>query len=167
MALQPRRIRAARRGAGGKTVVLILAIVGGLLVVGCLACGGLFYFGFNAAMDAAGQVVKEQFADHPVIQEHLGGIETSKPNLMDTAEIQQEFGENHMAFDVSGPQGSGTLVVRQVAGDQFEGRVLRTPDGTFELEADEQEVPPTDEPPAGDVTDAPVQENAEQADPQP
>jgi len=39
-----------------KTLLIVLGVLGGLLLVAVLACGGLFYFGFRTAKDVVGNM---------------------------------------------------------------------------------------------------------------
>lgn len=135
----------ARRGAGSRVVLVVLAVVGGLLVVGCLACGGLTYFGFNRAMGMLADLAEDQYGTHPVVAEHLGEMESLSFNVAATGNVSQELGEDYLVFDVQGTKGDGQLLLRQgPGGQQFASGILRTPEGDFPLQEDEAETPQVD-----------------------
>jgi len=120
------------RAGKGNTVLIILAIVGGLCVVACLACGGITYFGLTTGMDMVAELVKEQYG--PAIEENIGEVQSMKINFTATGEGQQEFGSDQiLAFDIVGTEGDGTIYVEQGGQNQFVRAILRTDEGDVEL----------------------------------
>lgn len=133
MTLHRRQHWNKRTGAGARTVLIILAIVAALLVVGCLACAGLTYFGFTGMVDEA---IKEQYNGNPVIEQHIGEIESASVSIAATQEAQQEFGsDDYIVILVSGPKGEGKLILHRPEGESFRSTdaVLRTSEGDFDL----------------------------------
>lgn len=100
----------------GPNWLLIVGIVVGVLGLGGAAagvccCGGgfaMFSFGMQMSADA----VKAEVADNPVIQERIGPIESITMNIEKTGQYGGGA-ENTIAYDISGPNGSGILVVEQ------------------------------------------------------
>jgi hypothetical protein len=95
----------------------ILGIGGGFGVAALLCCGCLGvlgYIGFNQI----NQSLKLQIQDDPVIQEHIGEIESVSLNLMAAIEEMKANppppGESLQAFDVQGTKGSGVVVGTQL-----------------------------------------------------
>jgi hypothetical protein len=110
-----------------KIAIIVIVVLLGLTLVGCLCCGGLGYFGIQAA----GQQVVDLVQDDPQVQEQLGGITSSSMNIMATAEEQQDTGEqNVIVFDVTGPKGSGQLIGKQ-RGNVYQWIKLRTDQGEW------------------------------------
>ncbi|MDX1945823.1 MAG: hypothetical protein SFU86_10535 [Pirellulaceae bacterium] len=121
---------------------ILLAIFGTLGVCGllcCGACGGLGIWAMQESQrDVAEQVVAE-FGQHPLVVEHLGGIDSCQPNL--AAGIADD--EYEMVFDVRGPRGSGTIRVVTVL-DEIIAAQLKTKAGQWELDA--EDMPTTEAP---------------------
>jgi hypothetical protein len=117
---QPRR--------GSKSWLWILGIVGGVMLVLCAGCGIASYFAWQGMSSFMGGMVQEQVADDPVIQEHIGDVESVTLNIMATGQEAERNppppGENRMVFDIKGSKASGQLVGTQVA-QPGPGRVLR------------------------------------------
>jgi hypothetical protein len=82
--------------------------------------------------DAA--ALQQQFKDHPQVVAQLGGLDTCEPNL--SAEFVDS--EYSSVYDVSGPSGSGQIMVSELFGEQL-SVVLRTDEGQWELLEEEPE----------------------------
>ena len=73
-----------------------------------VCCGGI-YFLLNFLTDS----YQQQLAGNPVIEEHLGEIESMQMNLTKTAEAAENADGETFAFDVNGSVASGTVLIRQ------------------------------------------------------
>lgn len=129
-------------------VALILVLVVGLpiLLVALmfLGCCGLMGVGAYSAFQMTGEMAKQQFGNDPVIQQHIGEIQSISPNIAATNEEQQKqtsVGTNVIVFDVSGSKGSGQIIAEQQPGGPpanqpgkiFTKATLRTTQGEFPL----------------------------------
>src|SRR5688572_5449554 len=124
-------------------IVLVLVLVIGvpilLVAVMLLGCCGLGIGAYSAAQ-MTGEMARQQYGNHPVIQEHIGDIQSISPNFAATSEEQQKpasAGTSVIVFDVSGPKGSGQLIAQQQpggeAGNMYSDARLRTSAGEFPL----------------------------------
>jgi len=84
-----------------KAWIWILGIVGGggILVCGC--CGGLSYFAYNTGMTMIAEQTKQEIQGKPVVQEHIGTIESASPDLMAGVEETQKKGGPSRARAIS------------------------------------------------------------------
>jgi hypothetical protein len=128
-------------------LVIVLVIVLPVLAVAVLflGCCGLMGFGAFAAFQVPAEAVKQQYANHPVIQEHIGEIQSVSINLGATGQEQQKSaddggatpGSTLMVFDIRGSKGSGQIIAEQQPGDPpgqaFSKATLRMPQGEFPL----------------------------------
>ena len=129
-------------------IVLVLVLVIGLpillVAVMFLGCCGLMGVGAYSAFQMTGEMAKQQYAADPVMQQHIGEIQSITPNFTATSEEQQKqttVGTNVIVFDVSGSKGSGQLIAEQQPGPQppgspvkiFSNARLRTSQGEFPL----------------------------------
>lgn len=106
----------------------ILLGVGGVGLLCCGGCGGLFYLGLNAA---GGEMVARLNAD-PVAQEHLGTVTSATMDVMAMGEESQRAGpgKSILVFNVVGDKGSGKVIAEQEPGaQQFKNARLRMPTG--------------------------------------
>lgn len=97
------------------TWVWVLGILGALGLLGALVCCGGMFFAYRAGTGMIAEAFKEQLSGNPVIDEHIGTIESMSMNLTATTEYGQST-PGAMAFDISGSKGSGTIVIRQQPG---------------------------------------------------
>ncbi len=119
---------------GGKGCLLGCGIVGLLSVLVCCGGGALMtQFGLGVLASE----YEQQLAGNPVIEEHIGEIESLDVSWTATfreAQKAEEQGEESpFAFEIKGSKGSGTLLVRQDrAGDGTEigSATLVMPDGS-------------------------------------
>lgn len=110
----------------------VLGTVGVLVVLGALVCCGGGYFVWQFGSEAVAQAMIEDLQGNPVIEEHIGEIQSAEMNLRATAE-EQETTPNSMTFNIQGPKGEGKVVVVQGPGagqPSIESAVLVLPDGT-------------------------------------
>jgi len=110
---------------------ILLVLGGGVgLLVCCGGGGALVYFGLGVM----GEEVADQLRDHPVIQEHLGGIDNIEVDFTASAARDDD---DEFVFKVSGPKGSGKLIAKTATDDNGDDQVvsgsLRTATGTFEI----------------------------------
>jgi hypothetical protein len=126
-------------------VVLVLVVVIGLpiLIVALifLGCCGVFGFTMYSVSQLPADGVKQQYNNHPVIQQHIGDIQSASLNFTDTGAEQQKQqpgpGASILVIDVRGTKGSGQIVGHQQPGNQpgqfFSKATLRTKQGEFQL----------------------------------
>ncbi len=95
----------------------VLGIGGGFLLAGLLCCGCIgfvFYFGVNQMHEQ----VKQQIQNDPVIQQHIGQVQSVSTNFQASVKEIQENppppGDNVLTFDVKGTKGEGLLVGTQL-----------------------------------------------------
>ena len=122
----------APHAKGSLAWLWILLILGGGfgLLICCGGGGALVYFGLGVM----GEEVADQLRDHPVIQEHLGGIDKIEVDFTASAARDDD---DEFVFKVTGPKGSGTLIAKTVTNEAGNDEVvsgsLRTAAGTFEI----------------------------------
>lgn len=110
----------------------VLGTVGVLVVLGAVVCCGGGYFAFQGVKGMLAQAVRDEVRGNPVIDEHLGPIESVEFNTWATAEEQQET-PDALVYDVEGSKSSGTLVVHPEPGgdpQSISSIVLVLSDGT-------------------------------------
>jgi hypothetical protein len=92
------------------SVILIgLFAAGGLLIV-VLCCGG-GWFAFRFGMGVLTEEVRAGIEDNPVIQEHIGTIETLSMDYTKSAAVE---GDDVFVFRIEGDKGSGYVTVGSV-----------------------------------------------------
>ena len=94
------------------TWLWVLGILGALGLVGAVVCCGGSYFAFRAGTGMMADAFKAELADNPVIEEHIGTIDSMSMNLGKTSEYGQSS-PGSIAFDISGSKGSGTILIKQ------------------------------------------------------
>lgn len=107
-----------------KTVILILAGCGFLIVAGC--CGFAFW-GWGLFTDQA----KDALNANPVIQEHIGNIESIETDFTATGNAE---GDDVFVFRIKGPKGSG-VVTAEFISTGADSEEVRS--GTLELDSGE------------------------------
>jgi hypothetical protein len=139
-----------------KVVLLVLGGLGclGLLLV--LVCAGFGWFGLKMVKDQA-QVALQQ---NPVIQEHIGEIESIEMNVIAAgAQGGAAGGGGAFVFDLVGSKGSGQAAVEldTTAGVALRRGTLTIAGETFELVAEGElpALPPEEDPPLPDEPDSP------------
>ena len=93
----------------------VLGIIGVLAVGGAVFCCGGGYFAYRAGTGMMADIFKEQLVGNPVIEEHIGTIESMSMNLGATTE-NAENSPGSIAFDIGGSKGSGTILIQQQQG---------------------------------------------------
>ena len=123
-------------------IVLIIVGVGGVL---CLLCCGVFaWFGYSAmnmGMEMFADSIRQEYGEHPAVQEHIGELESVESDLVNGAAYEGQMTPGELPFKVRGPNGEGAIIVRQGT-PQADGRPgvaggrLLLPDGEV-IELDE------------------------------
>ena len=126
----PRPYPPPPKSSSGKIVWIILGVMGVIFVLGCGCCGAVFYL----VMKVDAQQMAASVKNDPNVQRELGGIETCKINWSETWE---EESDTVYVYDVSGPKGSGKLIIEDDWG--IESATLRTAGGEWDLEVVEVE----------------------------
>jgi len=125
--------RHTRRTGAASPLVLAIAAVSGLILVSCLVCGGLVYFGVNSQ---ATSQIQEKYGENPVVQQRLGEIHSAWINTEASHEVAEEFGTpDYIVYDVHGSEGDGQLLIKQGEGDNFVGdeAILRIDSEDYDL----------------------------------
>ena len=94
-----------------KTCLIVSIILGGILLI-VLCCGGLSYWGFQGMTGMLGDALKMELAGNPVIEEHIGTIESVEFDIMGTGQHQQVTGsDEYLMFNITGskPWAQGRL----------------------------------------------------------
>ena len=120
----------------GSCLWIALGLVG-LLVAAplcCLGCGGmLLHFGF----DAVEKEIADDLNTDPIIQQHLGRVESAELHLWDSFEEDMENpsddDDSWYVFDVVGAKGKGRVIGKSITNAEDleelrEGRLI-LPDG--------------------------------------
>lgn len=93
-----------------RTALMVVgAIFGGMLLLFAM-CGGLFYYGSQEFE----RQVAEAFERNPVIQDYIG---SEIVVTYDEAQSMELPGPTEFCYDVSGPQGTGTVYADLVTVD--------------------------------------------------
>ncbi len=117
-----------RTGGAGKTIVIVLGVLG---VVAVLCCGGFALMGY-LGFSKAGMAVIEPIKSNPELIANLGEIKSASINFQDTVKVQQEEpGEDQLVVDVTGTKGKGQLIIvpDKAGGNGLKSARLRLPDG--------------------------------------
>lgn len=133
---------------GSKVWLWVLGSILAVFLLGALVCCGGGYFAYQAGTGMMAEAYTSQLNNNPVIQEHIGDIESMNFDLTATTE-QAEASGGAMAFKISGTKGSGILLIHQAPGgdgERIERAELVLPDGT------RHEVPVATETPIPDET---------------
>ncbi len=110
---------------GSSVWLWILAIIGGIGLITVIVCCGVGYWGYSKGTQMVADELKSQISDHPVIEEHIGEVQSVQMNLgavVEEAKKQQESGDQgpppSMVFDIKGSKGSGRILMRNEPGGQ-------------------------------------------------
>lgn len=106
-------------GSNKSKIGLILGIVGGVLLLGCLICGGIGYFIFSFGMGEFEKEVRRRVETHPKMIEHIGTISTFKWQFMESQRATEQRGQPNVAvfvFAVTGSKGTGSVKAVQMQG---------------------------------------------------
>ena len=115
-------------------LMLILGIIGGIMLLSLVCCGGLMYYGYTQGAAVVGNEVVSRHGDKlessPEFQEHVGSIQEAKLNFMATTEAGQQGDPSKLVLDVVGDKGSAQLKTSSPDQSNLEGSELILPDGT-------------------------------------
>jgi|GEM_PF-6345117 len=127
------------KGSSGlKTLFVVLGVI---IVLGMLACGGLgalLWFGISRAQVAAADEIGKKLGNHPIVLEELGQLQQVTSNLPASLEIAKQRGRTanrqqpEWVFDVVGSKGTGKLIVtleNDSGSGQITAAILETADG--------------------------------------
>jgi hypothetical protein len=106
----------------------VYACVLAVLLLPVMCCGCVAFVAPHAHQEERAEVISV-FGHHPVIERELGSIEQCNYNFFHDV---MHGDSDHTAFQVSGPRGKGTLLVRE-RWDKYESIILVTPNGRFDL----------------------------------
>lgn len=95
---------------------ILLGVGGGLGLAccGCFGAGGLGLFGAGKVLASA---VKNQYQNHPIVQEQIGEIQSCEWNFWESSKEtgnNQNAGSQIQVFDVKGTKGSGQILGPQL-----------------------------------------------------
>ena len=105
----------------------ILLGVGGVSLLACCGCLGLFALGWNEI----GRQLTAQLNADPIAQQHLGTVSSASIDLAATGEAAKQVqgkNEQRIVFQVKGDKGSGKVRARQGPG-RFDDATLILPSG--------------------------------------
>ena len=89
-----------------KTLLIVLAIVGGGSLLLCCGCGGLLGLGVGIYA-VEGNEVRDKLLTNAVLEEHVGDIRSLEHQLTETLSAD----EDNYYFRVEGSKASGTITV--------------------------------------------------------
>lgn len=104
-------------GKSGKKLGVGLVVLGALGGAGMLVIGG-FYFALSSLADE----YQRQLAGEPVIEQHIGEIESLSFSwaamVAEAQSADQHEDETGIAFEITGSKGSGYVMIEQNEADQ-------------------------------------------------
>jgi hypothetical protein len=135
---------------GGKTLLIVFGLIGVGAIVCCGACGGVGYVTIQNEHKTHAQTLQNDYRDHPIIVEQLGGLDSVQGNL--AKGLNDE--ESDMVFDARGPKGAGTLHIEAMFGEIY-SVILKKDGQEWDLAADHEAVDemPVEEAMPADQTD--------------
>ncbi len=95
-------------------IVLILLGIGGVVCLVC--CGGFMWFGhsaMNMGMEMFANAIRQEYGDHPAVQQHIGELESVESDLFNAAAYEDQITPGELPFKVRGPKGEGSIIVGQ------------------------------------------------------
>jgi hypothetical protein len=104
---------------------------GGVLALLCCGCGGLVFFSLNFMEES----FKKELANDPVVQEHVGEVESVDWDFVKSAEeADGKGGPAPMVLHVKGSKGEADVIGEQAGSDEegnlkLRNGVLRLPSG--------------------------------------
>lgn len=110
-------------GSNKSKIGLILGIVGGVLVLGCLICGGIIYFIFSFGMGQFEEQVRLHVEKHPKVVEHIGTISKFEWEYFASQTATDQLGRPVMVFAVTGSNGTGVVKFIQPQSNPATGQV--------------------------------------------
>lgn len=103
----------AKKSGGGKTVMIVLIVIGVVVLLGVLACGGCIALAYFGSQKVLNDQMTTQLRANPAAQGALGEIQSVSINFTKTGQRP-----GNLVFDVSGSKGSGEAVARQNPANQ-------------------------------------------------
>jgi hypothetical protein len=99
------------------TLLYVLGGIAVFFVIACCGCGGLAYWGGTFALKAAAEQVKPQLAADPVIQEHIGNLQTAEISVQAyvaeaTKNPRHQQAGRDIGIKVTGDKGTGLVVCK-------------------------------------------------------
>ena len=108
---------------GLRVLILVLAIIGGVVVVGCLGLVGLGLWGFSELTNQAMAALN----DNPVVQQHVGEITEMDVDWTGTGSEEED---NVFVYTFTGTRASGVVTAEFITVDTNTEKVVS---GTIEL----------------------------------
>lgn len=97
----------------GNPWLWVLGIIGGVFLVGAIACCGVMYFAWDSASGVLAEVIVQEYADDPVILDKIGVITESEMAMREAiTESSKNEDEAFMIVIVKGEKGRGKIVQR-------------------------------------------------------
>lgn len=111
------------------------------MLLGMVVCCGVGYYMFNAATDLVANEISSEFADDPMVVEHIGDITSSKSDLSSTISASQnEENVAVLVINLEGSKGNGQIRHRTDNKSGVVSATLVTEDGTeYPLSMDDAE----------------------------
>lgn len=114
---------------------LVLSIVFGVIGGGFLLCGGACLLGGNWVAGEITGSVRESLAENPVIDEHIGDVQSFEMEKLATLDHEDE---DVFIFRVEGSKGSGTITATCLTGDDgghqaYSGELVMDSGDRFDL----------------------------------
>ena len=91
----------------------IFAIVSVVIVLLLGCCGGCLYTAYYTMVYGSFEPVKIQIEGTPTIEQYIGTIDSGTLSWDDSMSDREKGRNQRMSFDISGPKGTGLLVINQ------------------------------------------------------
>lgn len=82
-----------------------------VLLLGC--CGGCLYTGYYMMVHGSFEPVKVQIEGTPTIEQYIGTVDSGTLSWNNSLSDWEKGRNQRMSFDVSGPKGTGLLIIKQ------------------------------------------------------
>lgn len=109
------------------TLLYVLGGIGAFLLLVCCGCGGLSMYFANFGLGQVAAQVKPQLASDPVIQEHIGNLQSTEISFQSIAEAAQNAEHQRAGRDmgvrVKGDKGSGLVVGKMDQSNPSQARI--------------------------------------------
>ncbi len=92
-----------QRSSTTKILLWVLGIFGGLGLLSCGCCTGIFYFG----MSVLSNEVETEFGSHPLVVEKIGTVSSISFNFSATGALGED---NLLLFDMVGDKGQAKII---------------------------------------------------------
>ena len=132
----------AGRGSGLRTLFIILGIIGGLVVLGCLGIVGLGFWGVGMVTDQAMAALNA----NPVVQQHAGRITEMDIDWTGTG-LEEE--DNVFVFEFTSAKATGVVTAEFITIDAetekvVSGKLELSSGETYDLFPEEEDSPEED-----------------------